>query len=431
MPPSQADVCRVVNTLTSRSSRFLRCAERAQAQLARLHSELQASQGQQSPIDITQELIVSYIGSNKRPLEEPDHNPSDPQVKRARLESGNPNPNKSPPPENAPQAPSAPMAEKHAPIAPQGSPSDAQEADPASPHAIVDSPTQSPVTGTGQSTSTDLSRSSSDRESGEIEQRAPSHHTVDGGRHGIHGHTEGTSQSARRESLPAGPSVTGIVQSALTDLESGEIEQWAPSHNTADDGSHGNRGHSEDTSQPAPGRPESLPASPPAQEMALLTEASAETSASGAQQSPLTILGTRPQDVIGPRTDLSPNSPALPGVAVSTGPANTRQEAPLSAPVPPFFTNVPGIWAIQVGKPSTCQIDLSFEVDQDTAGCIRRWATRRQGFGYAPPPSPFDLHATAPFLSACTSDMSRFTWSLCRPLQFLLPSKLCLKIREV
>ncbi|KAI9439846.1 hypothetical protein H4582DRAFT_1943346 [Lactarius indigo] len=223
-PPSSTDVSKVVDVLTSRSSRFLRYAERTQAQLARLHSELQKSQEQQSHTDTTQETTVSSIGSGKRSLEEPDHESSnDPprEVKRMRLESGNPNPYKSPPPKNTTQTP-------------------AQE-----------TPGMAP-----------------------------------------------------------------------------------PPHTT--------------------------------------------TSTSGVQQPPLAILGTRPQDVVGPRMDLSPNSPALAPVAVAEGRA--RQQAPPSAPAPPFIASVPGIWAIQVGKPSTCQTDLSFEVDQDTAGCIRRWATRRQGF---------------------------------------------------
>lgn len=223
IPPSQADVSKVVNALTSRSSRFLQYAERTQAQLARLHSELQKSQEQQSHTDIAQETTVSYIGSGKRPLEESDHKLSnDPprEAKRARLESGNPNPQKSPPP--------------------------------FSPKNTTQTPTQ--------------------------------------------------------ETLGMAP--------------------------------------------PPP----------------------TTTSTSGTQQ---TVLGTQTQDVIGPRTDLSPNSPALAAVAVAEGhPACTRQQAP-----PPAPASVPGIWAIQVGKPSICQTDLSFEVDQDTAGCIRRWVTRgRQGF---------------------------------------------------
>lgn len=45
--------------------------------------------------------------------------------------------------------------------------------------------------------------------------------------------------------------------------------------------------------------------------------------------------------------------------------------------------NVPGILAIQVGKPSASQIDITFAVDQDTASSLHRWATHRQGFEYA------------------------------------------------
>ncbi|KAH9063977.1 hypothetical protein EDB87DRAFT_1601588 [Lactarius vividus] len=220
MPPSQADVSKVVNVLTSRSSRFLQYAERTQAQLARLHSELQKAQEQQNHTGISQEITASYIGSGKRPLEESDHKLSnDPprEVKRARLESGNPNPQKNPPPKNTTQTPT---------------------------------------------------------------------------------------QETPRMALP--PPTTA--------------------------------------------------------------------STSGARQ---TVSGTQPQDVIGPRTDLSPNSPVL--AAVTEGlTACTRQQTPPPAPAPPFIAGVPGIWAIQVGKPSTCQTDLSFEVDRDTAGCIRRWATRRQ-----------------------------------------------------
>ncbi|KAH8980865.1 hypothetical protein EDB92DRAFT_2107087 [Lactarius akahatsu] len=222
IPPSQADVSKVVNVLTSRSSRFLQYAERTQAELARLHSELQKSQEQQSHTDIAQEITVSYIGSGKRPLEESDHKYPPREAKRARLESGNPNPQKSPPPKN-------------------------------------------------------------------------------------------TTQTSTQETLGMAP--------------------------------------------PPP----------------------TATSTSEAQQ---TVLSTQPQDVIGSRTNLSLNSPALAAVAVAEDhPACTRQQAPPPAPAPPFIASVPGIWAIQVGKPLICQTDLSFEVDQDTVGCIRRWATRgRQGF---------------------------------------------------
>ncbi|KAI9463297.1 hypothetical protein BJY52DRAFT_1350674 [Lactarius psammicola] len=337
VPPSQADVCKVVNTLTSRSSRFLRYAEHAQARLARLHLELQKSQEQQSHIDTTQEITASLIESGKRPLEEPNDKLCDPprEVKRACIESSNPNPHKSPPsfnPKDAGRAPSLPMVQKqkHAPIAPQGTLTDPQFAesscvDSADPHARVDDPTttQTPVTGQGQLAPTDLSKSNSDRE---IEQQTPSHNIADAASHGNCGHIESVSQPTRRKSLPADPFATRTP------------------------------------TQETPGM-----APPP----------STETSTSGAQQSPLTVLSTQDQNVVGSRTDLSPNSPASLGVGL---PACTRQQAPPSAPAPPFIANVLGIWAIQVGKPSICQIDLSFEVNQDTLGCIRHWATRRQGF---------------------------------------------------
>ena len=359
------------------------CAERAQARLARLHLELQKSQ---EGTDTAMKPIATPIGFSKRHLEEPDHNSSDPprEVKRARLESGNPNPQNSPPPtkpENVVQAPSAPMAQKHASVAPQGTLSGPQSvtaphADFTSPHARADIPKQTPVTDVEQSTSPDLPKSSNfDRE---IEHRSPPYKTVDAVSHGIRGHTEGTSRPARPDSLPAGPSATQTC----------------------------------------------------AQETVATAPPSAENSASVRQQFPLTGLGTQSQHIIGSRTDLSVNSPGLLGVAAAMG-LSVFTRLPAPAPAPPLIANVPGIWAIQVGKPSPCQVDLSFEVDQGTAVCIRRWATRSQGFEYAPPLSPFVLHASAPFLPAHTPDMSSFTWSLCRPLQSLLPRKFCLKVREV
>ena len=365
-PPSQADVCGVVNSLTSRSSRFLACAERAQARLARLHLELQKSQ---EDTDTAMELIVTPIEPSKRHLEESDYSPSDPhrEVKRVRLESGNPNPQNSPPPskpekpENVVHAPNAPMPQKHASVAPQGTPFGPQSvaashADSPSPHARVDIPKQTPVTDIEQSTSSDLPKSS--KSDHEIKQRTPQ--TVDAASHGDHGSTEGASPPACRDSLPAGPLTTQTT----------------------------------------------------AQETAATAPPSAANSVSVRQQSPLTGLGTRSQHVIGSRTDLSANILGLPGFAAAMDLSVFTQPPP----APPLIANVPGIWVIQVGKPSPCQVDVSFEVDQDTAVCIRRWATRSQGFEYAPPLSPFVLHATAPFLPARTSEMSSFTWSLCRPL---------------
>ncbi|KAF8485965.1 hypothetical protein DFH94DRAFT_688342 [Russula ochroleuca] len=67
-------------------------------------------------------------------------------------------------------------------------------------------------------------------------------------------------------------------------------------------------------------------------------------------------------------------SPATMGV-----PAYTRQQVAPSASTNAFVANVPGIWAIQVGKPSAGQTDVTFVVDQDTASSVQRWATHRRG----------------------------------------------------
>ena len=61
-------------------------------------------------------------------------------------------------------------------------------------------------------------------------------------------------------------------------------------------------------------------------------------------------------------------------------PAYTRQQVGSSSVTTSFVANVPGIWAIQVGKPSAGQTDIGFVVDQDTASSVHRWARHRQGF---------------------------------------------------
>lgn len=61
-------------------------------------------------------------------------------------------------------------------------------------------------------------------------------------------------------------------------------------------------------------------------------------------------------------------------------PAYTRQQVGSSTVTTSFIANVPGIWAIQVGKPSAGQTDVAFVVDHDTANSVHRWASHRQGF---------------------------------------------------
>jgi hypothetical protein len=61
-------------------------------------------------------------------------------------------------------------------------------------------------------------------------------------------------------------------------------------------------------------------------------------------------------------------------------PAYTRQQVGSSTiTTSSFVANTPGIWAIQVGKPSAGQTDVAFVVDRDTANSVHRWASRRQG----------------------------------------------------
>lgn len=76
---------------------------------------------------------------------------------------------------------------------------------------------------------------------------------------------------------------------------------------------------------------------------------------------------------------LSLNSTASPA-SVMGFPVYSRQQVPSSVTPNAYVANVPGIWAIQVGKPSAGQIDVEFVVDQDTASSVRRWAAQKREF---------------------------------------------------
>ncbi|KAI0303651.1 hypothetical protein B0F90DRAFT_1308751 [Multifurca ochricompacta] len=93
------------------------------------------------------------------------------------------------------------------------------------------------------------------------------------------------------------------------------------------------------------------------------------------QQSLVTPLDVQPDYATASKVEMDTDNTGSPTTAMGV----TRY-AQLSSAPPPFSANVPGIWAIQVGKPSATQIDISFEVDQDTAGSVLRWVTQRQGF---------------------------------------------------
>ncbi|KAH9972171.1 hypothetical protein BGW80DRAFT_1316915 [Lactifluus volemus] len=159
-----------------------------------------------------------------------------------------------------------------------------------------------------------------------------------------------------------------------------ESEAEQQPSNDAIDGDNGNDGHTKEVpstthreSQAAPG-PSS--GSTPVQ-TTLPRESSPSVSTSHPEpepkQSHLTVPDTQSQQSTTSEIEISFNIPASPAA-----PPYFRSQS--SAPPTPFVANVPGIWAIQVGKPSASQTDITFEVDQDTAISVRRWATRRDGF---------------------------------------------------
>jgi hypothetical protein len=160
-----------------------------------------------------------------------------------------------------------------------------------------------------------------------------------------------------------------------------EAEQQ-PSHD-AIDGDNGNDGHTKEV--PSTTHRESQAALGPSSgstpvQTTLPRESSPSVSTSHPEpepkQSHLTVPDTQPQQSTTSEIEISFNIPASPAA-----PPYLRSQS--SAPPTPFVANVPGIWAIQVGKPSASQTDITFEVDQDTAISVRRWATRRDGFEYA------------------------------------------------
>jgi hypothetical protein len=102
------------------------------------------------------------------------------------------------------------------------------------------------------------------------------------------------------------------------------------------------------------------------------------------------------------------------------------------SPSGPSLANVPGIWAIQVGKPSASQIDIAFTVDEVTASSVHRWATHRRGFEYASHlffVRRLEEQMLLPTL-ALTPDASQSTLSLYRPPRSPQLSKICRRARE-
>jgi len=122
------------------------------------------------------------------------------------------------------------------------------------------------------------------------------------------------------------------------------------------------------------------------------------------------------------------NSVASPSTAMGF-PAYTLQpvlsSTPSSAPPNPFVAKVPGIWAIQVGKPSVGQTDVAFEVDQDTVNAVHRWATHRRGF------DPNARHVVVHLVALRASAVSAAQQSLSQSPGGITPEAFALAVRDL
>jgi hypothetical protein len=332
--PSQEDVNKAVNTLSgTKGSAFLQHVARVQEQLACLHSKLQRSQephGHTS--DTVEDISAAPLWPKKRSLESHDNSPDPPrETKRAHLRSTNSPPHTSDPRNVVKSLLATPMSLNNVPAAPRSMRSEPSVpiTDLAGTQASVDSSPQPLDADTKRPIQPDHA-TSSPRSAAE---QQPSDDAVDGD-NGNDGHTKGVLPTTRRESQAApGPS------SGSTPAQTTLLREPSPSVSTS--------------------HPEPEP-----------------------KQSPLTVPDTQPQHATTSETEIRSNIPASPATAMDP-PPSFQSQAQLSAPPTPFGANVPGIWAIQVGKPSASQTDMTFEVDQDTAISVRRWATRRNGFEYA------------------------------------------------
>ncbi|KAF8501536.1 hypothetical protein F5888DRAFT_1673159 [Russula emetica] len=118
----------------------------------------------------------------------------------------------------------------------------------------------------------------------------------------------------------------------------------------------------------------------------------------------------------------------LPTVASPTAmglPAYTRQQVGSSTLTSSFVANTPGIWAIQVGKPSAGQTDVAFVVDHDTAISVHRWASHRQGF------DPDARHVVVHLVALPTTAVSAAQQNLSESPGGITPQAFALALRDL
>ncbi|KAH9998837.1 hypothetical protein BJV74DRAFT_883095 [Russula compacta] len=115
-----------------------------------------------------------------------------------------------------------------------------------------------------------------------------------------------------------------------------------------------------------------------------------------------------------PASDFRSEHPVAPGLATEIGLDGAASPA-----------NVPGIWAIQVGKPSASQIDITFAVDQDTASSAHRWATHRRGF------NPDAQHVVVHLVALQAAAVSAVQQSLSQSPGGITPRAFTLALRDL
>lgn len=107
-------------------------------------------------------------------------------------------------------------------------------------------------------------------------------------------------------------------------------------------------------------------------------------------------------------------------------PAYTRQQVGSSTlTTSSFVANTPGIWAIQVGKPSVGQTDVTFVVDHDTANSVHRWASYRQGF------DPDARHVVVHLVALPTTAVSALQHNLSQSPGGITPQAFALALRDL
>lgn len=355
-------------------SPFVQHAIRVQEQLARLHAQLQTAQDpQNTAISSIQDIPTMPITRAQKRFAAYDDDIPAQETKRKRLDSGDsapsrPRPNTPPStsdnkvnPETKAPAMSMTLRSRTTDIRSEPKHAEPRADSVGSPQASV---TNSPSGLPVMATGPPTSGPSNNKTSEpnrKTRHRSASNDTVDGG---SHGHTK--SQVARPDAVPVDPASTQMHTKGKPGIVS------SPSISTA-------------------------------------------TAIPDAQGSPLPTVAS---PTVASPTAASPTAMGLP--------AYTRQQVGSSTLTTSLFVaNTPGIWAIQVGKPSAGQTDVAFVVDHDTAISVHRWASHRQGF------DPAARHVVVHLAALPTTAVSAVQHSLSQSPGGITPQTFALALRDL